>query len=80
MKKTSKRKRRAPDEVRAEYRFNYSKAKPNRFAASMSGNTVAVVLDPDIASVFKTSEAVNSLLRSVIAALPNDIDSAAMSR
>jgi hypothetical protein len=29
-----------------------------------------VVLDPDVASVFQTSEAVNSLLRSVISALP----------
>jgi hypothetical protein len=73
MKKTSKRKRPAPDDVRAEYRFDYSKAKPNRFAASMSGSTVAVAIDPDVASILKTSEAVNSLLRSVIAALPDNI-------
>jgi hypothetical protein len=80
MKKTSKRNRREPDELRPEYRFNYSKAKPNRFAAGMKGSTVAVVLDPDVASVFQTSEAVNALLRSVIAALPNDINPAAKSR
>ena len=69
MKKTSNRKRRraAP----AEYRFDYSKARPNRFAASMKGSTVAVVLDPDVASVFQTSEAVNIILRSVISALPD---------
>ena len=30
-----------------------------------------MVLDPDVAAVFKSSEAVNNLLRSVIAALPN---------
>jgi len=34
------------------------------------GKTVAVVLDPDVASVFQSSESVNSLLRSVISALP----------
>jgi hypothetical protein len=73
MKKTSKRKRREPDELRPEYRFDYAKAKPNRFAAAMKGSTVAVVLDPDVASVFKTSEAVNLLLRSIISALPNDV-------
>ena len=56
--------------MREEYRFDYSKAKPNRFAARMSGDVVAVVLDPDVAAVFQSSEAVNSLLRSVISALP----------
>ena len=29
-----------------------AKARPNRFAAPMKGSTVAVVLDPDVASVF----------------------------
>lgn len=70
MKRTSKRRRPAPADMRAEYRFDYRKARPNRFAAHMKGSTVAVVLDPDVASVFRTSEAVNSLLRSVISALP----------
>lgn len=53
-----------------EYRFDYSKAKPNRFAARMKAGSLAVVLDPDVASVFKSSEEVNKLLRSVMAALP----------
>ena len=35
-------------------------------AATMKGRTVAVVLAPDVASVFTSSESVNSLLRSVI--------------
>ncbi len=61
-----------PDDIRAEYQFDYSEARPNRFAARMKGSTVPVVLDPDVASVFQTSEAVNSLLRSVISALPED--------
>lgn len=75
MKRTSDRRRRrsAPVDIRAEYHFDYRKARPNRFAALMKGRTVAVVLDPDVASVFQTSEAVNSLLRSVISALPEDV-------
>ena len=72
MKKTSRRKkpRLAPAEMRREYRFDYRRARPNRFAALMKGKTIAVVLDPDVASVFQSSESVNSLLRSVISALP----------
>jgi len=71
MKRTSNRRRRrpAPVDMRAEYQFDYRKARPNRFAALMKGS-IAVVLDPDVASIFQTSEAVNSLLRSVISALP----------
>lgn len=74
MKKTSNRRPRgpAPADMRAEYHFDYRKARPNRFAAKLKGSTVAVVLDPDVASVFQTSEAVNSLLRSVISALPHE--------
>jgi len=70
MKKTSSRKKTGGEEMRPEYRFDYRKARPNRFAPLMKGRTVAVVLDPDVASVFQSSESVNSLLRSVIAALP----------
>jgi len=72
MKKTSRRRKPRPaqGEMRREYRFDYRKARPNRFAPLMKGKTVAVVLDADVASVFQSSEAVNSLLRSVIAALP----------
>jgi hypothetical protein len=72
MKKMSVRKKKpAKREIlRSEYRFDYSKSKPNRFAAKMSEGTVAVVLEPDVAAVFKSSEAVNALLRSVISAMP----------
>ena len=58
------------DDLRAEYALDYSQSRPNRFAARMSGEVVAVVLDPDVATVFDTSESVNRLLRSVIAAMP----------
>jgi len=72
MKKTLARKKRAvkEDAMRSEYRFAYSKSKPNRFAAKMSGGSVAVVLEPDVAAVFKSSEVVNALLRSIISAMP----------
>jgi uncharacterized protein len=72
MKKTSAHSQ-APeslDNMRREYRFDYRKAKPNRFAKRMAAGTIAVVLDPDVAVVFKSSQAVNNLLRLVIAAFP----------
>ncbi len=56
--------------MRREYRFDYRKSRSNRFASLMKGGRVAVVLDPDVASVFRSPESVNSLLRSVITALP----------
>jgi len=72
MRKTSVRKKRQSpqDTLRSEYRFDYGKSTPNRFAAKMSQGTVAVVLEPDVAAVFKSSEAVNALVRSVISAMP----------
>lgn len=72
MKKTSVRKKKASqrETMRPEYRFDYRKAKPNRFAAKMSEGAVAVVLEPDVAAVFQSAEAVNALLRSVISAMP----------
>jgi hypothetical protein len=75
MKKASSSRRRHDEgkDIRAGYRFDYGEGQPNRFAARMKGGTVAVVLDPDVASVFQTSERVNSFLRSVIAALPEGV-------
>ena len=56
--------------MRPEYRFDYRKSRPNRFAPLMQGSTIAIVLEPDVASVFRSPKVVNSLLRSVITALP----------
>lgn len=72
MRKMSVRKksRAAVEDMRREYRLDYKKAKPNPFASQMGAGTVVVVLDPDVAAVFKSSESVNALLRSVISALP----------
>jgi len=55
--------------MREEYRFDYAKSKPNRFAGKMEQGTIAIVLDPDVAAVFETSESVNTFLRSVITAV-----------
>jgi len=55
--------------MRSEYRFDYAASKPNRFAPEIKEGSVAVLLDPDVASVFRNSESVNQLLRAVIAAL-----------
>ena len=69
-KSTRKKPQTARDAMRKEYRFDYSRAKPNRFAEKMSEGVVAVVLEPDVAAIFKSSKDVNALLRSVIAAMP----------
>ena len=60
----------ASDDLRAEYDLDYAESRPNRFAPRMGDTVVTVVLEPDVAAVFDTSESVNRLLRSVIAALP----------
>ena len=64
-------KRDTPDELRPHYDFDYSKAKPNRFASRFSEGAVAVVLEPDVANVFRSSDAVNNFLRSAISAMPD---------
>jgi hypothetical protein len=58
------------DDLRSHYDFDRTKALPNRFAGRFSKDTVAVVLDPDVASIFRDAEAVNSFLRSAIEAMP----------
>ena len=58
------------DDLSSEYMFDYTKAKPNRFATKDSQpKAIVVVLDEDIARVFATSEAVNKALRHLIEAM-----------
>jgi hypothetical protein len=52
-----------------EYRFDYAKSRPNRFAAKLRRGTVVIVLDPDVAKVFRDARQVNALLRATIAAV-----------
>jgi hypothetical protein len=62
--------KRGSDDLQPEYGFDYRKAKPNRFAARMADLPVVVVLEPDVAEVFSTPEAVHKALRALIAAVP----------
>jgi hypothetical protein len=57
------------DELAAEYEFDYTQAKPNRFVNSGEGLKV-VVLDEEVAKVFTTPESVNKALRALIEVVP----------
>jgi uncharacterized DUF497 family protein len=57
-------------DIAKEYWFDYSKAKPNRFANRMKDGPLVAVIDPDAAKVFTTSEQVNKALRDSISAIP----------
>ena len=72
-KTTNRGKRRRPNgdsvaEMREEYRLDYAKSRPNRFAARLRGGAHVVVLDPDVAKVFRDPKQVNAFLRAAIAA------------
>jgi len=51
------------------YAFDYSRSRPNRFARALAKDAVVVVLDPDVALVFRTVRRVNSVVRASIAAM-----------
>jgi hypothetical protein len=58
------------DDLRPEYHFDYSKAKPNRFAVQTStieeASPTSIQLDPDIAAIFPTTASVNNALRLLV--------------
>jgi len=66
----SKTARASSDQLRDEYRFDYSKAKPNRFASRVDQTRLVVALDADVSEVFTTPESVNKALRALIDAMP----------
>ena len=53
----------AVNELRAEYDF--SEGQRGKYAGRFKEGTKVVVLEPDVAAVFRTSEAVNAALRKV---------------
>src|SRR6266545_875296 len=69
----SKSRRTEEEEILPEYRFDYSKARPNRFAGRISQERLVVLLDPDVSKVFTTPEAVNTVLRALVTALPKGV-------
>jgi len=70
-KQTTARRRKSPvDGLRPEYRFDYTKARPNRFAGRIDSQQLVVLLDADVSEVFSTPESVNTALRALITAMP----------
>jgi hypothetical protein len=60
----------AQDDMLHEYRFDYGKSRPNRFAEGIAEGSLVVVLEPELARVFKTSEQVRTILRAIADAFP----------
>ena len=58
------------EDLRPEDRFDDRQARPNRFAGREQADRLVVVLDPDLAEVFTTPEAVNTVLRALITTMP----------
>lgn len=52
-----------------EYHFDYSKAQPNRFAQGIAQGSLVVVLEPELAKVFKTPEHVKAVLEAIAQAM-----------
>ena len=71
MKKTSTTKPGKIQEMASEYRFDYKKARRNRFAAKMKNEPLVVLIEPDIAKVFTSADQVNKALRALISAMPD---------
>lgn len=63
------------DDLLPEYDFDYSAAKLNRFALGVESGSRVVRLDADVAAVFTTPEAVNKVLRALIATMPQHMQS-----
>jgi hypothetical protein len=70
MKKTPPTKSYKIQETPPEYRFDYKKAKPNRFASRMKNESLIVIIEPDNAKVFTSAEDVNKALRALITTMP----------
>ncbi len=61
------------DDMLPEYEIDYSKARPNRFAARLA-QTRMIELEADVAAVFTTPSAVNAVLRALIRTMPQVSD------
>ena len=75
MKRTqsNKKLKRGAEELQPEYRFDYRKSRPNRFAGRYKAGSRIVVLDPDIAKAFTTPESVNAVLRALLETMPRKV-------
>jgi hypothetical protein len=73
MKKTSNFNNNQNEDLLPEYEFDYQKARRNRFAISEKDKEITIVLEPDVAKIFKTSQDVNKALRAIISAMPKTL-------
>ena len=62
--------RTSSEELPEEIQFDYSKAKPNRFAERLTDQQILIALDPDVAAVFGDADSVNRVLRALIETMP----------
>ena len=60
-RRTVRKRHEDDDDMKGEYDF--SRGVRGKYAAMFPPNTIAVVLAPDVAAVFKTARAVNEALR-----------------
>ncbi len=58
------------DDMLPEYHFDYSKARPNRFAKGIAEGSLVVVLEPELAQIYKTPERVKAILEAIARVMP----------
>jgi hypothetical protein len=58
------------ESMKDEYNFDYSKAKTNRFAETVSEKVILYPIDEDVANVFQNPAEANNALRAIINAIP----------
>ena len=56
--------------MQVEYQLDYSKSRPNRFAAKYAAGSGVVALDPDVAQVLTSPESVKQVLRALMETMP----------
>nr|VFK37629.1 MAG: hypothetical protein BECKSD772F_GA0070984_101722 [Candidatus Kentron sp. SD]VFK41298.1 MAG: hypothetical protein BECKSD772E_GA0070983_101117 [Candidatus Kentron sp. SD] len=54
------------DDLRPEYDFDFSKAERGKYYRQYAEGANVVVLDPDVATAFRNSAAVNDALRAML--------------
>lgn len=72
MKKISNKKKSKHSDLLPEYRFDYSKMKPNRFVQKLSEQKI-VLLDSDVAKIFPDGKSVNDTLRALVKIFPKQL-------
>ena len=58
------------DDLDDNYDFDYAQAQPNRFASEMQVGGRVIILEPEVAAVFRESETVNAVLKALLKTMP----------